>query len=388
MKTRTLLFIMSAFVLVFLSAAFGGWVGATWVVSHLSQNINENAEIASTSTALALPVSTNKLIISQTEIQTTITDVVTKTEPSVVTVVGVVSGGLTFFGTAPDQQVSGSGFIISSNGYIITNNHVVENANELHVILNNGTQFSAKLVSRDVFSDLAVLKVDGNMPAVAQLGNSDLLKPGETVIAIGSPLGDFLNSVTVGVISATGRSLDSGNGYQLENMIQTDAAINSGNSGGPLVNLAGEVIGVNTLVVRGDISSGNAIAEGLGFAIPSNSVSLVSDQIIQKGYFARPDLGGVQIQAINPRLASLYDLLVQWGAYVTRLDGNGPAAQAGIRTGDIITRIGDKQIDEKISYYNALFTYSPGQSVPIEFLRGRNVITLNVVLAEMNPASS
>jgi 2-alkenal reductase len=263
---------------------------------------------------------------------------------------------------------------------------VVENANELHVILNNGTQLPAKLVSRDVFSDLAVLKVDGNMPAVARLGNSDLLKPGETVIAIGSPLGDFLNSVTVGVISATGRSLDSGNGYQLENMIQTDAAINSGNSGGPLVNLAGEVIGVNTLVVRGDVSSGNAIAEGLGFAIPSNSVSMVSDQIIQKGYFARPNLG-VQIQAINPRLASLYDLLVQWGAYVTRLDRSGPAAQAGIRTGDIITKVGDKQLDEKTSYYNALFTYSPGQSVPIEILRGKNVIILNVVLAEMNPAS-
>ena len=384
MKTRTILFILSAFVLVFLSATFGGWVGATWVVSHSSQNIKE--ENPSISTPPALPASTNKLIISQTEIQTTITDVVTKTEPSVVTVVGVVSGGLTFYGAASDQQVSGSGFIISSDGYIVTNNHVVENANELHVILNNGTQLPAKLVSRDVFSDLAVLKVDGNMPAVARLGNSDLLKPGETVIAIGSPLGDFLNSVTVGVVSATGRSLDSGNGYQLENMIQTDAAINSGNSGGPLVNLAGEVIGVNTLVVRGDVSSGNAIAEGLGFAIPSNSVIMVSDQILQKGYFARPFLG-VQIQAINPRLASVYDLPVQWGAYVTRLDRSGPAAQAGISTGDIITRIGDKQIDEKNSYYNALFTYSPGQSVPIEILREKNVFTLNVVLAEMNPAT-
>jgi serine protease Do len=384
MKIRTLLFILSVFVLVFLSAAFGGWVGANWVGSRFDQNNKE--EIPSINTPVDLPVSTNKLIISQTEIQTTITDVVTKTEPSVVTVVGVVSGGLTFFGAEADQQVSGSGFIISTDGFIITNNHVVENANELFVILNNGTQLPARLISRDVFSDLAVLKVEGVMPTVARLGNSDLLKPGETVIAIGSPLGDFLNSVTVGVISATGRSLDSGNGYQLENMIQTDAAINSGNSGGPLVNLAGEVIGVNTLVVRGDISSGNAIAEGLGFAIPSNSVIMVSDQILQKGYFARPFLG-VQIQAINPRLASVYDLPVQWGAYITRLDRNGPAAQAGISTGDIITRIGDKQIDEKNSYYNALFTYSPGQSVPIEILRGKNVLTLIVVLAEMNPAT-
>jgi len=380
MKARTILLILSVFVLVFLSAAFGGWVGAAWVVSRFGQNMN--LETPSISTSPAQPASTNKLIISQTEIQTTITDVVTKIEPSVVTVVGSVSGGMTFFGTAVDQQVSGSGFIVSSAGYIITNNHVVESANELHVILNNGTQLPATLVGRDVFSDLAVLKVEGNMPAVARLGNSDLLKPGETLIAIGSPLGDFLNSVTVGVVSATGRSLDSGNGYQLENMIQTDAAINSGNSGGPLVNLAGDVIGVNTIVVRGDTSSGNAIAEGLGFAIPSNTVSMVSDQIIQKGHFARPNLG-VQIQPINPRLASMYDLPVQWGAYITRLDRSGPAAQAGIRTSDIITKIGDKQIDEKYSYYNALFTYSPSQSVPIEILRGKNVITLNVVLAEL-----
>ncbi len=126
------------------------------------------------------------------------------------------------------------------------------------------------------------------MPAVARLGNSDLLKPGETVIAVGSPLGDFRNSVTLGVVSATGRSIDTGDGYTLEDMIQTDAAINSGNSGGPLVNLAGEVIGVNTLVVRGDSSGGNAIAEGLGFAIPANTVSTVTNQIIQKGYFLPP----------------------------------------------------------------------------------------------------
>jgi serine protease Do len=190
----------------------------------------------------------------------------------------------------------------------------------------------------------------------------------------------------VGVISATGRSLDTGTGYQLENMIQTDAAINSGNSGGPLVNLAGEVIGVNTMVVRGDSSSGNAIAEGLGFAIPSNSVRMVSEQIIQKGYFTRPYLG-VQIQAINPRLASLYDLPVQWGAYVTRLDRSSPAAQNGIQRGDIITKIGEIQLDEKTSYYNALFTYSSGQTVPIEIFRGKGVITINVVLAEMNSAN-
>jgi serine protease Do len=388
MRFRTIILFLLLLLLVILGAFFGGWVGAKWVLSQQGQLAGNDLVVPTSNTSSVISSApTNKLIISQTEIQTTITDVVSRIEPAVVTVVGSVSGGMTFFGTASDQQVSGSGFIISSSGYIITNNHVVEGASELHVIFKNGTELPAKLVSRDSFSDLAVLKVEGSMPGLARLGNSELLKPGETVIAIGSPLGDFRNSVTVGVISATGRSLDTGNGYSLEDMIQTDAAINSGNSGGPLVNLAGEVIGVNTLVVRGDSSSGNAIAEGLGFAIPANAVNMVAEQIIQKGYFSRPYLG-VSIQAVNPRLASIYELGAQWGAYVSRLDRNGPAYRAGIRSGDIITRIGDKQLGENVSYYNALFAYSPGQTVTVEVVREKNTITLNVTLAEMNSAGN
>ena len=131
--------------------------------------------------------------------------------------------------------------------------------------------------------------MEGEVPAVAKLGNSDLLKAGETAIAIGSPLGNFKNTVTVGVISATGRFLESSNGYQMENLIQTDTAINQGNSGGPLVNLAGEVIGINVMIVRGS-SYSSATAEGLGFAIPSNTAKLISEQIIQNGAFSRPVL--------------------------------------------------------------------------------------------------
>lgn len=382
MKIRIALLYLLLVFLIMSAAVFGGWVGARWA---LAQNIQPAFSAANGATPAPANVltsaPTNKLIISQTEIQTTVTDVVAKIEPAVVTVVGSVSGNMTFFGMITDQQVSGSGFIISSSGYIVTNNHVVENANSLYVILNNGNELPAKLVSRDAFSDLAVLKVEGNMPAVARLGNSELLKPGETVIAIGSPLGDFRNSVTLGVISATGRSIDTGDGYTLEDMIQTDAAINSGNSGGPLVNLAGEVIGVNTLVVRGDVSGSSAIAEGLGFAIPSNTVNTVVNQIIQKGYFSRPYLG-VTVQVINPRIASIYDLGAQWGAYVSRLDRNGPAYRAGIRAGDIITRIGDKQLGENISYYNALFSYAPGQNVTIEVVRGRTKLNVEVTLAE------
>jgi 2-alkenal reductase len=144
------------------------------------------------------------------------------------------------------------------------------------------------------------------MPGVAKLGNSDRLKSGETVIAIGSPLGNFKNTVTVGVISATGRFLETENGYQMENLIQTDAAINQGNSGGPLVNLSGEVIGINVMIVRGS-SSTSTYAEGLGFAIPSTTVKLISEQIIAKGSFSRPYLG-IRWADVTPRMAANYRL--------------------------------------------------------------------------------
>ncbi len=206
--------------------------------------------------------------ISSLDIQTNITDAVQKVGPAVVTVVSTVPGQQTFFGRTGDQRVSGSGVFISDQGYILTNNHVVENTNKVVVILADGTELPATLVGTDPYADLAVLQAQGTVPAVASLGDSTTLQPGETVIAIGSPLGEFANTVTVGVVSATGRMITSNEGYQIENLIQTDAAINSGNSGGPLVNLAGEVIGINTLVVRGN-GLGSAPAEGLGFAIPS-----------------------------------------------------------------------------------------------------------------------
>ncbi len=329
-----------------------------------------------------IAVQNGQINISSTDISTTITEVVERVEPAVVTVVGEILGQRTFFGIIGEQQVSGSGFIVTSDGYIITNNHVVEDVDTLYVVLSGGTQVPAQVVSRDVFSDLAVLKVDGEMPAVVTMGNSDLLKPGETVIAIGSPLGTFRNSVTSGVISATGRRFPSGRGYDLENLVQTDAAINSGNSGGPLINLAGEVIGVNTLVIRGNNNSA-ASAEGLGFAIPSNTVRLISEQIIKQGYFARPYLG-VSVQPINPSTAERYNLPVEWGAYVTDVGANTPADRAGIRDGDIIVRIGSQTISEDVRFINALFSYSPGDAVEVEVIRGGERKVLQATLVEIH----
>ncbi len=380
MNTRRLLYFLLILFVAFGSALFGGLAGGAFVYTQLSSRTANQPTAAAAllqSTAVAVAAA-GTITISNTEIQSTITDVVAQIEPSVVTVVGRVPGQMTFFGTMPDQEVSGSGFAISADGYILTNNHVVQGASQLYVISNDGTRMDAQVVNTDQFSDLAVLKVNGKLKAVARLGNSDNLKPGETLIAIGSPLGDFRNSVTVGVVSATGRSLDSGRGYQMDGMIQTDAAINEGNSGGPLVDLAGEVVGINTMIVR---SSGNTVAEGLGFAIPSNTAATIAQQIIQKGYFSRPYLG-VQYQEITPAVAARYGLPVDWGAYVTDIDPGSPAAQAGIQQGDIITQIGKQQLGQNISYFNALFAYKAGDTVTVTLARGNQTLNLQVTLGE------
>lgn len=374
---KRFLFALFLITLAGISALTGALAGGVAVFSVMRQTqttlpVNVSQEI---------PVSNPETItISNTDLETDITAAVDKVGPAVVTVVGVVPGQMTFFGPTGDSEVSGSGVFISADGYLLTNNHVIEDTESVYVILADGTELPAKIVNTDPFADLAVLKVDGEVPAVAVLGNSDALKPGETVIAIGSPLGDFKNTVTVGVISATGRSIETDSGYVMEDLLQTDAAINQGNSGGPLVNLAGEVIGINTLIIRGS-GYNSAVAEGLGFSVPSNVAAVIAGQIIEKGYFSRPYLG-VNWQAINPRIASRYGLPVDYGAYVSQVQAGSPAAEGGIQEGDIITEIGGTPIDEETSYVNALFEHQPGEQVVIKVARGTKVIELTVTLGE------
>ncbi len=317
--------------------------------------------------------------IIQVDVSSQVTKVVEEIAPAVVTITAVIPGTMTWWGPTSDSTSMGSGVIVSEDGYILTNNHVISDGREYYVELADGTVTQAQLVNADSFSDLAILKIDGKMPAVAKMGNSDTLKTGETVIAIGSPLGNFKNTVTVGVISGTGRYLDSSNGYQMENLIQTDAAINQGNSGGPLVNLAGEVIGINVMIVRGS-STSSATAEGLGFAIPSNTANLISQQIIENGAFSRPVLG-IRWAEITARMARAYRLPTEYGVYVMEVSANGPAGRAGIKVDDIIIRIGDYTIEENGSFYNCLFKYSPGDTVEIEVYRGTETRIFNVTLA-------
>ncbi|MBI2757643.1 MAG: trypsin-like peptidase domain-containing protein [Chloroflexi bacterium] len=379
MTVKRILYILLIVVVAGFSALAGAVAGGVGVY----QAIRTQRSNLTASTQTVLPASNTSsaqtFTLNTTDIQTSITQAVQKAGPAVVTVVGTIPGQTTFFGTTGDQTVSGSGIFMSDQGYVLTNNHVVEGAQNLNIILSDGTQEKAVIVGTDPYSDIAVLKADGKIPAVAALGNSDLLQPGESVIAIGSPLGDFKNTVTVGVVSATGRSLDTGKGYQIEGLIQTDAAINQGNSGGPLVDLAGEVIGVNTLIVR---STGNgSVAEGLGFSIPINTAQAVAQQIIQKGYFPHPYLG-IGYQPITPDIAAAYNLPVQWGAYVTKVSDNSPASQAGLQQGDILTRIGDAALDATHSYLNTLFTYKAGDQITVSFLRNGKDMQTQVTLGE------
>ena len=361
-----------------ISALSGAVAGGIAVYSFLSFNSPQPI----ISAPPTLPPDQKSIPVSNIGIENSITESVNRIGPAVVTVVSVVPGQRGFFGRAPDQTVTGSGVVISNDGYIITNNHVVEDAKAVSIILADGTTSAVQIIGTDIFSDLAVLLADDNLTTIAPLGNSDTLKPGETVIAIGSPLGDFVNTVTVGVVSALGRSLDTGYGYYMENLIQTDAAINQGNSGGPLVNVAGEVVGINTLVVRGS-GYGNTIAEGLGFAIPANTAQAVAEQIISNGYVARPYLG-IRWQAITPRLAATYNLPVEWGIFVSEVMPGGPADLGGVLYGDIITKIGEIPLDEDSSYVNALFTHSPGVLITLQVIRGNQEIDIQVLLGETN----
>jgi 2-alkenal reductase len=323
--------------------------------------------------------SLNSIFVSNSDVETSVTQVVQQVAPSVVTVVGTVSYQSGPFGLPTSSEVSGSGVFISNEGYLLTNYHVVEDANNLYIILSDGSESDVSLVGYDMYADLAVLKSEGNVPAVAILGNSEALDPGETVIAIGSPLGDFKNSVTTGVVSATGRSIDTGEGYKIEDLIQTDAAINQGNSGGPLVNLAGEVIGLNTLIVRSS-RSGTA-AEGLGFAVSANSIVAIASQIIETGRFSRPFIG-IRYQTITPNIANRYRLPVEYGAYITEVIENSPADLAGLRSDDIIVEINDILIDESHSYLNTIFKFEPGEMVTIQFVRNGDFQAAEVMLGE------
>jgi 2-alkenal reductase len=228
-------------------------------------------------------------------------------------------------------------------------------------------------------SDIAVVKVDGDVPGVVPFGDSEILLPGEPVLALGSPLGNFQNTVTQGIVSATNRDFPGGGSSQYNNLIQHDAAINPGNSGGPLVNFAGEVVGVNTLGISVD-EQGQPV-QGLFFAIPSNSVSNVVNQLIEDGDVTYPYVG-IQYQNNSASLAAENNLGTDLGVVVLDVPAGGPAADAGLEVGDVIIKVGDFDLNAQTTFSEALFNYGPGDEIAIVVNRGGDEETLQITLGD------
>ena len=322
-----------------------------------------------------------------------IADVAAKVSPAVVSIVvetKTKSSAMDYYsylfgGGSQSQttQAAGTGMIVTADGYVLTNKHVVEDATSITVVTDDGTTYEdVKLVGTDPLNDVAFIKINNvsDLPTVS-LGNSKSLTVGQQVIAIGNALGQFQNTVTEGVISGTGRSITAtSDGYtayeNLTDMIQTDAAINSGNSGGPLINAAGEVVGLNTAVS----DSGN----NLGFAIPISSVKGMLKSILNNGVASRSYIG-VNYITLTPDVAKQFDLNVTSGAYVYSKSGNpvisgSPAAKASIKNGDIITAVNGVKVGKAGTVTSLIGEYAPGDTVQLTILRDGQETSVNVTL--------
>ncbi len=284
-----------------------------------------------------------------------------------------------FFGdNSPDrfqQQGVGSGVVISPEGYILTNNHVVQDAEQIKVKLTNGKEYNAKVVGRDPKTDLALVRIEG-APDLhpLKLGDSDDLKVGSWVVAVGSPFG-LEQTITAGIVSAKGRVIGSG---PYDNFIQTDASINPGNSGGPLINMKGEVVGINTAII--------ASGKGIGFAIPINMAKEVVPQLEQKGHVTRGYLG-VMIQEVTPELAKSFALKEKKGALVSQVNPGAPAEKAGIEQGDVIVEFDGKEISSSKDLPRIVASTPVGKAVTVQILREGKLIERQVKVGEMEERS-
>lgn len=316
-------------------------------------------------------------------VEGSIADIADKVSKSVVSIV-TSTKSMNMFGQSTDSQAAGTGIIVTKDGYILTNKHVINGANKVTVILDDGTTYEdVEVVATDPLNDIAFLKVkDVSDLTPATLGDSKTINVGQSVLAIGNALGEYQNTVTAGIISGTGRSVTASDGSgsnveTLSDMIQTDAAINSGNSGGPLVNAAGEVIGINTAV--------SASAENMGFAIPVSSVKGMLAQLVEAGKAKRTYLG-VYAVAITPEAAKAYNLPVTSGAYLynqsayTSVVKGGPADKAGLKDKDIVTEVNGVKVGAAGSLADLVGEYKPGDKVQLKVIREGEEMTVDVTL--------
>ncbi len=324
------------------------------------------------------PYTQNFLTQEVVQEESQIIDVVDKVSPAVVSIVVKTVDFDFFSGPITDESGIGTGFIVDSGGLIVTNSHVVDNVNgEYSVVLKDGTSYEVDKIHLDQQNDLAILEITARDLPKVELGDSDKLKVGQKAIAIGNALGQFQNTVTVGVVSGLGRSITASGGFgrdvkTYESVIQTDAAINPGNSGGPLLNIAGQVIGINVATSGG--------ADNISFAIPVNTLKPVLEGFVKEGRIIKPYLG-VSYTMISKEIATIRRL--PEGAFISRVARGTPADKAGLQRGDIITKFEGKALSTTYSLGQAIAKQRVGDQVSLTVDRGGETKEFTVVLAEM-----
>ncbi|WP_130848823.1 S1C family serine protease [Intestinimonas timonensis] len=285
------------------------------------------------------------------------------------------------WGQPVSQAAAGSGFVITSDGYILTNYHVIEDADSIQVAFVDGTTYDATLVGGESENDIAVLKIDATGLTPVIIGDSDNVKVGEQVVAIGNPLGELTFSMTSGIVSAKDRSITMENGNVM-NMIQTDTAINNGNSGGPLFDMYGQVIGITSAKLSGS-SSSKATIEGLGFAIPINDIKDMVTDIMENGYVTGKPYMGITVSTVPESISERYGM--SQGALVESVDESSCAAKAGLEKGDIITAMDGKTVISSAELVEAKKNYKAGDTVTLEVERNGEKLELTLTFDEDNP---
>ena len=359
----------------------GGLVGAGCILLGANQMSSPNAQ---SNISNLLEGQREQIVLDITKIDTS--KLMTPAEvyaTNVNSTVGITTSITTnFWGYQTTAAASGSGFIFSSDGYILTNFHVVENSNAITVTMYDGTTHKAKLVGFDESNDVAVLKIEAENLVPVVLGNSDNINVGDSVVAIGNPLGELTFSLTSGAISAKDREITMSNGATMQ-LMQTDCAINSGNSGGALFNLYGEVIGITNAKYSSN-SSSEASIDNIGFAIPINKARSIAESIIEKGYVSKPYIG-VSVTTVSAETQS-YGL--PQGAAVKTVAEDGPAANGGLKINDIITHVNGEAITGSSDFVNIVSNASIGDTLKLTVYRRGETIELSIVVGEQIRSSN
>ena len=371
-NTKTGLF-LAALVIMF-GVAFTGGVAGTILAPQLLRNTPLGKLIGNTPAGLITEVTRQKVV----DEESATIDVTKAVSPSVVSIVIKTTSFNPFTGPVSEEQGIGTGFVIDANGVVLTNRHVVEDTNASYtVVTKDKKSYDVIKIDRDPTHDLAILKVDGTGLAAVSLGDSDRLEVGQKVIAIGYALGEFPNTVTTGVVSGLGRSVTASSGIfgqaeTLSNIIQTDAALNPGNSGGPLLDYSGNVVGINVAITQG--------AQNIGFAIPINGAKSIISDFLANGKITRSYLG-IEYVSVSSEVAQARGLKI--GAYISRVVANSPAEKAGIKAGDIITRFDGTELSSTDgSLTDLIVAKKPGDRIAIQVWRNNGYVDLNATLEQ------